>query len=158
MDLIPFRNRNSLAATTLIAPLTLILSGFAFTLIGYSMTSNTSPPFGSTPTMVEPALLPEFILSLLFSSEEITLRSAWLHPLGLAGIALTTMGWILLLPLPGFPGDRLLSALLDPGEMEEGKATFGYFPPPFHQDPTVQKGGDLLGIQVTVAIESNPLW
>ena len=120
MDLIPFRNRNSLAATTLIAPLTLILSGFAFTLIGYSMTSNTSPPFGSTPTMVEPALLPEFILSLLFSSEEITLRSAWLHPLGLAGIALTTMGWILLLPLPGFPGDRLLSALLNPGEMEEG--------------------------------------
>ena len=120
MDLIPFRNRNSLAATTLIAPLTLILSGFAFTLIGYSMTSNTSPPFGSTPTMVEPALLPEFILSLFFSSEEITLRSAWLHPLGLAGIALTTMGWILLLPLPGFPGDRLLSALLNPGEMEEG--------------------------------------
>ncbi|MBD14127.1 MAG: hypothetical protein CMJ72_03055, partial [Planctomycetaceae bacterium] len=62
----------------------------------------------------------ELILSLLIPSDELALRSSWLHPLGLAGIALNTMGWILLLPLPGFPGDRLLSALLSPGEMEEG--------------------------------------
>lgn len=120
MDLVAFRNRKSLAAITLIAPLTMIVSGFALTLVGYWMTSNTSPNFDSTPTVVSPSLLPEFILSFILPPEEITLRSAWLHPLGLAGVALTTMGWILLLPLPGFPGDRLLSTLLDPGEMEEG--------------------------------------
>ena len=120
MDLVAFRDRKSLAAMTLITPLTLIVSGFAFTLMGYWLTSNTSPHFGSTPTMVNPSLFPEFILSLVFTSEEISLRSAWLHPLGLAGIALATMGWILLLPLPGFPGDRLLSALLNPGEMGGG--------------------------------------
>jgi len=120
MDLVAFRDRKSLAAMTLITPLTLIVSGFAFTLMGYWLTSNSSPHFDSTPTMVNSSLLPEFILSMVFTSEEIVLRSAWLHPLGLAGIALTTMGWILLLPLPGFPGDRLLSALLNPGEMEEG--------------------------------------
>ena len=120
MDLVAFRNRKSLAAITLIAPLTSIVSGIAFTIIGFWMTSNTSPNFDSTPIVVNPSLLPDFILSLMIPSEEILLRSAWLHPLGLAGVALTTMGWVLLLPLPGFPGDRLLSALLNPGEMEEG--------------------------------------
>ncbi len=84
------------------------------------MTSNVSPHFENIPILVEPGFFPEFILNFLLTTEEISLRSAWLHPLGLAGIALTTMGWVLLLPLPGFPGDRLLSALLNPGQMEEG--------------------------------------
>jgi|GEM_PF-269405 len=120
MDLITFSNRKSLAWITLIAPLTMIVSGIALTIFGYCMTSSATPNFESAPPLVEPSILSELVLSFLLTSEEISLRSVWLHPLGLAGIALATMGWILLLPLPGFPGDRLLSALLSPGEMEEG--------------------------------------
>ena len=120
MDLIAFRDRKSLAFVSLIAPLTMICSGTALTILGYWLTSNISPQFETAPPLVEPSILSELVLSLLLTSEEVGLRSVWLHPLGLAGLALGTMGWILLLPLPGFPGDRLLSALLEPGEMEEG--------------------------------------
>ncbi len=120
MDLIAFRDRKSLAFVSLIAPLTMICSGTALTILGYWLTSNISPQFETAPPLVEPSILSELVLSLLLTSEEVGLRSVWLHPLGLAGLALGTMGWILLLPLPGFPGDRLLSALLEPGEMEGG--------------------------------------
>ncbi len=120
MEMIAFKDRKSFAKITLIAPLAMIVSGFICTIIGYWMTPNPPPNFESAPVLVDPALFSEFILSFILTSEEIALRSAWLHPLGLAGFALTTIGWILLLPLPGFPGDRLLSAILDPGEMETG--------------------------------------
>ena len=120
MDLVTFWDRKSLARITLIAPLTMIVSGFLFTVVGYWMTPNTSPYFEIAPAFVEPSILADLVLGFLLSAEEVALRSVWLHPLGLAGIALVTMGWILLLPFPGFPGDRLLSALLNPGEMEDG--------------------------------------
>ncbi|MEE2759349.1 MAG: hypothetical protein VYA86_05155, partial [Candidatus Thermoplasmatota archaeon] len=120
MELICFKDRKSLAMVSIIAPLLMVLSGFFLTIIGYLLTGNSSPNFESAPITVSPSLIPELVLSLYIPAEEITLRSAWLHPLGLAGIALNAMGWLLLLPLPGFPGDRLLSALLNPGEMEEG--------------------------------------
>ncbi len=119
MDLITFSNRKSLALITIIAPLTMIVSGSIITIVGYWITSSITPNFESAPPLVEPSIVSELVLGFLLSSEEMSLRSVWLHPLGLAGISLTTMGWILLLPLPGFPGDRLLSALLSPGEMEE---------------------------------------
>ena len=120
MDLLAFKDRKYLALTTIVTPLVLILSGMTLTIIGYWMTSNSSPQFADVPVVVKPSLLPEYILGTLMTSEEVGLRSVWLHPLGLAGIGLNTMGWLLLLPLPGFPGDRLLSALLSPGEMDEG--------------------------------------
>ena len=120
MDLLSFRDRKSLAIVSMVAPLIMVLCGMAFTLLGYGLTSNTSPNFGEPPITVSPSFFPELILNLYVPADEIALRSSWLHPLGLAGIALNTMGWVLLLPLPGFPGDRLLSSLLNPGEMEEG--------------------------------------
>jgi len=120
MDLMTFWDRKSLAMIALIAPLTMMFSGFVLTVSGYWLTSNTGPYFETAPPFVEPSILVDFVLSFLLTSEEVALRSVWLHPLGLAGIALVTMGWVLLLPLPGFPGDRLLSALLEPGEMDEG--------------------------------------
>ena len=120
MEFLSFKDRKSLARVSIIAPLFMVLTGMLLTIIGYWMTGNTSPNFDSAPITVSPSLIPELLLSLYIPSEEIALRSSWLHPLGLAGIALNTMGWVLLLPLPGFPGDRLLSALLSPGEMESG--------------------------------------
>ena len=120
MDMMTFWDRKSLAVISLIAPLTMVISGTIFTIVGFWMTSNTSPNFETTAPFVEPSLVSDLLLSLILTSEEVSLRSVWLHPLGLAGISLGMMGWILLLPLPGFPGDRLLSALLNPGEMEDG--------------------------------------
>ena len=120
LELLSFKDRKSLAIVSIIAPLIMVISGMILTVLGYGLTSNSSPNFGESPITVSASILPELLLSLYIPAEEIGLRSSWLHPLGLAGIALNTMGWILLLPLPGFPGDRLLSALLSPGEMEEG--------------------------------------
>ena len=120
MELLSFKDRKSLVKVSIIAPLVMVVSGMIFTVIGFWMTDNTSPSFGESPITVSASFLPELVLSSFIPADEIALRSSWLHPLGLAGIALNTMGWILLLPLPGFPGDRLLSAILSPGEMEEG--------------------------------------
>jgi len=120
MDLVAFWDRKSLAIISLIAPLMMVMSGTIFTVIGYWLTSNTSPNFESAAPFVEPSIVSDLLLSFILTPEEVALRSVWLHPLGLAGIALGMMGWILLLPLPGFPGDRLLSALLAPGEIDEG--------------------------------------
>ncbi len=120
LELLSFKDRKSLAIVSIIAPLTMVISGMILTVLGYGLTSNSSPNFGESPIAVSASVLPELLLNLYIPAEEVSLRSSWLHPLGLAGIALNTMGWILLLPLPGFPGDRLLSALLSPGEMEEG--------------------------------------
>lgn len=120
LELLPFKDRKSLALVSIIAPLIMIISGMILTVLGYVLTSNSSPSFGESPISVSASVLPELLLSLYIPAEELSLRSSWLHPMGLAGITLNTMGWILLLPLPGFPGDRLLSALLSPGEMEEG--------------------------------------
>ena len=120
LDLTAFSERRSLASVSIIAPIIMLIFGFGMTIIGFLMTPNSAPGFTSAPPMVEASFLPELVLSFLLTAEEMELRSVWLHPLGLAGIALSTMGWILLLPLPGFPGDRLLSAILPSGEMEEG--------------------------------------
>ena len=120
MEFLSFKDRKSLATVSMIAPLIMVVAGILFTVIGYMMTSNSSPIFGSSPISVSPSWVSELILGMSITEDEFMLRSSWLHPLGLAGISLNTMGWILLLPLPGFPGDRLLSALLNPGEMEEG--------------------------------------
>ena len=120
LELLSFKDRKSLAIVSMIAPLIMVITGMILTVLGYGLTSNSSPNFGESPITVSASVFPELLLSLLVPAEELSLRSSWLHPLGLAGITLNTMGWILLLPLPGFPGDRLLSALLSPGEMEEG--------------------------------------
>ena len=120
MDLIPFRDRVSLALISGVGPLMMIIVGTAFTVLGYRMTSLEAPALESAPILVDPSFLSDFILGLLMPASEVSLRSAWLHPLAMAGITLTTLGWILLLPLPGFPGDRLLTAIIGPDKMSEG--------------------------------------
>jgi hypothetical protein len=120
MDLIPFRNRYSLALISSVGPILMIAFGTIFTVLGFMRTSLVAPSFESTPIFVEPSSLAEIILAFVMPSNELALRSAWLHPLGLAGVTLTTFGWILLLPLPGFPGDRILTGIIGPDEMHEG--------------------------------------
>jgi hypothetical protein len=120
MDLMPFRDRRSLTIISFSGPFIMILFGIIFTVIGFMRTSLDAPHYQTSPVIVEPSIFVEFIISLFMSSEHVSLRSTWLHPLGLAGITLTIFGWILLLPIPGFPGDRMLTGLIGPEEMSEG--------------------------------------
>ncbi|MEE3082776.1 MAG: hypothetical protein VX320_01635 [Candidatus Thermoplasmatota archaeon] len=120
MELVPFNDRRSLTIISATGPILMIVLGSFFTIIGFLRTSLDAVPMESAPIMVEPPVFVDFILSMMMPAEEYELRSVWLHPLGLAGIALTTFGWILLLPLPGFPGDRVLTGLIGPDEMESG--------------------------------------
>ena len=55
------------------------------------------------------------------------IKLQWIHLTGLAGIGLTLIGWTLLLPIPGFPGDRLLHALIGPAEMSDSNRQTGIF-------------------------------
>jgi len=120
MDLMAFNDRRSLSIISAVGPVIMIALGSIFTLVGFLRTSLEAPSMESAPIMVEAPIFVESILSIFMPAEEYELRSAWLHPLGLAGIALSTFGWILLLPLPGFPGDRVLTGLIGPNEMESG--------------------------------------
>ncbi|MBN17419.1 MAG: hypothetical protein CMB37_04600 [Euryarchaeota archaeon] len=117
-----FRNRFALALTSIFSPAFLLVFGFAFLLGGYLLTGNAAPSFDSSPVLFAPSWFTELILDMIpqISESEVQLRSAWLHPLGLAGKSLMIVGWLLLLPLPGFPGDRVLCALIGPVEMEDG--------------------------------------
>ena len=54
MDMVTFWDRKSLALISLIAPLMMIISGTIFTIIGFWMTSNTSPNFETTAPFVAP--------------------------------------------------------------------------------------------------------
>ena len=59
--------------------------------------------------------------------DEFWIRMQWLHPLGIAGIALSLIGWGLMLPIPGLPGDRLLQAVIGTKEMREGRTQTSIF-------------------------------
>lgn len=117
MDLMPFRDRASLAAISMFTPVSLLLSGTAFTIAGFWLTPLDAPVLQSAPTHLRPGWLAEWVLEGWIGAESVGLAGGWLHPLGLAGITLSTVGWVLLLPMPGFPGDRLLTALLGTDHM-----------------------------------------
>ena len=74
--------------------------------------------------------------------EEYIVRLQWLNLIGLAGIGLTIVGWGLLLPIPGFPGDRLLHSIIGPKEMRDGSIQTSIFIL-------------MLGIMVIVFVSSN---
>ena len=82
LELLSFKDRKSLAIVSIIAPLIMVISGWVLTVLGYGLTSNSSPNFGESPITVSASILPELLLSLYIPAEEISLRSSWLHPLG----------------------------------------------------------------------------
>lgn len=118
-DLLPFKQRAHLAAVSLTAPLTMIVLGTAMSVAGLLMTPSSVPSLSSIPASISLNPIASLVVSFLVPADEIALRSNWLHPLGLAGVGLSILGWVLLLPFPRMPGDRILHALLGPEKASE---------------------------------------
>ena len=118
-DLHPIPNRRALGFIELTAPAVLFVCGSLLTVLGLGMTSNQPPLFEAAPIVVDTNSLVDILGSLL-QSTDVSLKLQWIHPTGLAGIALSLVGWALLLPVPGFPGDRILHTLIGPEDMQEG--------------------------------------
>ncbi len=119
-DLHPIPNRKALGMIELAAPVVLFTCGTALTIIGLGLTSVQPPEFESSPVGVDLNLISEVLASILVEPHTM-LRLQWIHPTGLAGIALSIVSWALLLPVPGFPGDRILHSLLGPGDMQDDR-------------------------------------
>ena len=105
----PWDNRKQLGTISLIAPSIMICSGFVLWAIGLFLT----PEFVeliSAPRSIEPPLIVQLVATAFF--DDIHIRLAWAHPLAKAGSVLTFFGWISLLPIPTFPGGRLMVSRL----------------------------------------------
>ncbi len=116
MDHLPFPNRRKLIIIESIIPLTLILFGSFLTIYGVFLTSNEPPNIAESPIVFTSNLFLKLVSSILFG-DMAELRLQWLHPIGISGTGLSIIGWILLLPIPGFPGDRILYSFIGPSKM-----------------------------------------
>ena len=115
-DLQPVPTRRSLGLIELVVPAVLFVCGTALALLGLSLTANQPPAYEAAPIALGTNFLIE-ILSTAWLEPDLALKLQWIHPTGLAGIGLSIVGWGLLLPIPGFPGDRILHALIGPENM-----------------------------------------
>ena len=125
-DLLPIPNRRALAIIELAAPLILFFGGSLLTLLGLHLTPLEPPELSSSPIAFNNNPLIT-ILTLEWLGEGLWIKLQWIHLTALSGIGLTLIGWTLLLPIPGFPGDRLLHALFGPAEMSDANRQTGIF-------------------------------
>ncbi len=105
MDARPWPDRKSLAYSSLSVPLVMLLSGFILWTVGIFLSSD---PFTLTS---EPIRLNAPFLIELFGSgfdQYFDIHLDWSHPFLFAASYMTLVGWLLLLPIPTFPGGRLL--------------------------------------------------
>ncbi|HIL49708.1 MAG TPA: hypothetical protein EYG23_01490 [Candidatus Poseidoniales archaeon] len=125
-DLFLVPNRRALGIIELATPLTLFLSGTVLTVIGLALTPNEPPEISALPIAFQnnPLLT---ILVMDWLGADLWIRLQWLHPTALAGIGLSVVGWASLLPIPGFPGDRMLHAIIGPAEMSDSKRQTSLF-------------------------------
>ena len=125
-DLIPIPNRRALAVIESTVPIILFLGGSLLTIVGLHLTPLEPPELSSSPIGFQNNVLIS-ILTLDWLGDDLLIKLQWIHLTGLAGIGLTLIGWTLLLPIPGFPGDRLLHALIGPAEMSDSNRQTGFF-------------------------------
>lgn len=114
MGELPWPDRRTLALSSLVIPITLMAFGLALTLVGLRLTTLIAPSFEEAPLIIQLNPITQFLATQMMPPEEMVLRSAWLHPLALAGQSLMVFGWVLLIPVPGLPGHRLLTAIVGP--------------------------------------------
>ena len=107
MDARPWKDREMLGWSALIVPTTMVSLGVVLWLVGLSLT----PEIVAVSSMQYVPEMPLIVnlLSPLFS-DGVTTQLVWVHPLSKAGSMLCFFGWISLIPIPTFPGGRLLIA------------------------------------------------
>mgnify|MGYP001265790130 FL=1 len=112
-------DRSSLGNSALSAPLVMILLGMVFTILGLKLTPDVVS-LDSAPLSVELPLLIQLIGLSIEGDLAMILKTSWAHPLTRAGMTLTFIGWISLLPIPTFPGGRILIARMGIPEARSG--------------------------------------
>jgi len=107
MDARPWKDRDVLGWSALIVPSILIVSGMALWILGLLFT----PDLVDVTSMQYVAEMP-FLVNILspLIDDGIATKLVWAHPLSKAGAMLSFFGWVSLLPVPTFPGGRLLIA------------------------------------------------
>lgn len=108
MDARPWPNRAALGFAALTVPVVLGLAGAVLFFAGLANTPDylmsSSMPFITDP----PVFLSLFALE--FAGQDAWVRLIWAHPWVHAGGMLMLFAWISILPIPTFPGGRLLIA------------------------------------------------
>ncbi|MAH98235.1 MAG: hypothetical protein CMA12_02645 [Euryarchaeota archaeon] len=125
-DMIPIPNRRALGYIEVVVPFVLFLSGSLLTVIGVMMTPSSPPSLNGAPTVFQTNFLTNALLDS-WMGEELGIRLQWLHPIGIAGVGLSIIGWVLMMPIPGLPGDRILHSILGPSEMRDGRLQTSIF-------------------------------
>ena len=107
MDARPWKNRHSLGWVALSVPLIFISSGTLLWLSGLFLT----PEFVEVTSMQYVSDSPLLVnLISIATFDDLSVRLLWAHPFTKAGTLLCFYGWISLLPIPTFPGGRILVA------------------------------------------------
>ncbi len=108
MDARPWPHRAALGFTALSVPLVLGVSGAVMMLAGLTMTpeylASTAMPLVSDP----PLFISLFATQL--AGDDAFVRLLWAHPWVHAGGMLMLFAWVSILPIPTFPGGRVLIA------------------------------------------------
>ena len=115
-DQVPIPNRKALGMIEITSPLVLFFSGIILTIAGVFLTPIQPPPLDSPPMAFSGNAVLE-LFQQIGIVENLDIKLQWLDPLAIAGLGLCTVSWIMLLPIPGFPGDHLLHAIFGPEEL-----------------------------------------
>ena len=119
MDSMCWPNTKKMIAICLSGPAVMILLGTLLLTVGIIITPDSLSGLNSQPLKINPPLFIELIFSIIPTEFSQNLGLYWLHPIGLAGMALTLIGWINLLPIPTLAGGRILAGLLGLDDMSK---------------------------------------
>jgi hypothetical protein len=119
MDARPWPDRYSLGISSIAAPILFFVSGCILFLSGLFFTQDFVEISGQ-PYAIEPPLLMEF-LSQTLRAESADVLYAWAHPFVFVGMFFLLLSWVLLLPVPTFPGGRIMISRM--GMMEARSAS-----------------------------------
>ena len=119
MDSICWTNTKKMIAICLSGPAVMLICGTLLLILGIIVTPESLNSLNSQPFKTNPPLLVELLYSVMPTEFTEGLGLYWLHPIGLAGLALTLIGWISLLPIPTLAGGRILAGLLGIDEMSK---------------------------------------
>ena len=126
VDTITYPNRRSLGLIEISSIVVLVLFGSILSIIGLSITSASPPESVSDPLILQANFIVEMLSNLLLG-DDVSIRLQWVHPIALAGFGLSMIGWILILPIPGFPGDRILHSIVGSKNLDKSTNTTSIF-------------------------------